>query len=158
MGWQVEYQGKDGALTRSAVFGSDTVAASYARNVKGGKVVPSTVSAPVVDVQKVPDADVVQAQRQAELDRLAAHQDYLDRERAAEAYTEAGTQARLAGASTSEALDVAAYAESVVQNELARPVVDALDPRVRDLDVACSGGCGRTVRRGFTMCRKCARA
>lgn len=149
MGWQVEYQGKDGALTRSAVFGSDTVAASYARNVKGGKVVPSTVSAPVVDVQKVPDADVVQAQRQAELDRLAAHQDYLDRERAAEAYTEAGTQARLAGASTSEALDVANYAASV-----------AGDDRSGDqtLDLACSGGCGRTVRRGFTMCRKCARA
>lgn len=77
------------------MFGSDKVAASYARTVKGGKVVPSTIDAPQVDVQKVPDGDVVNSQRREELARLADRLEAQAREHEAEAYLEAGSQARV---------------------------------------------------------------
>ena len=139
MGWKVYYIAHDGKPSASPVFGSESLANAYARTVKGGKVVPTDTNAPSVEVQQCPDGRTVNAMRAADQD--AASRAELS-ERMAEASFEAGSQARLYGASVSEALDEARYAASKVSTGPER---------------LCAGGCGRTVLRGFTICRICSR-
>ncbi len=98
--WKVTYTARTGKPETSPAFGSEAAALAYSRTVKGGRVVPCTVAAPAVQVTVCPDPETVRAQR-------AQEADYQAREQAAESYQEAGSQARLSGASSSEALDAA---------------------------------------------------
>jgi hypothetical protein len=70
MSWIVEYQDRNGILTRSAVFGSEGPAQNYARTVRCGKVLQSAVCAPCVTPQRFPDGDTVDATRVEELEAL----------------------------------------------------------------------------------------
>lgn len=144
MGFRVEYLDKNNRKALSPAFGSAALAAAYARTVKGGFVVQCDVDAPPVAVTACPSPEQVKAQREREANASLE-------ERRAEAAFEAGSQARLLGASASEALDAAWYARGHV-------TTDALDPIPgTELEYVC-GMCRRPVKGGFTMCRKCARA
>ncbi len=137
MSFKVIYTDKSGKQAESGAFGSPALAASYARTVKAGRVVPCDVAAPQVQVQRCAAPDVVQAQRAQALTASLA-------ERMAEAGLEAGSQARLLGASTSEALDAARAAAGQVQDD--------------EADLFLCGLCGkRRPRPGLTTCWTCAR-
>jgi hypothetical protein len=136
MAWKVEFLDRSGKKTTSPAFGDQGLAERYARTVRGSKVVPVDVDAPPPVVQACPPAEVVQAQRQRDSEAAFI-------ERQAEAAHEAGTQARLMGASSSEALDAAWAARNQVRFPDDGQAVEQVQ--------TCSGGCGRIVTRGFTM-------
>lgn len=145
MAWKVEFLEKGtGRKLLSPVFGDQGVAERYALTVKGGKVVPVDVAAPQVTVQACEAPEVVQARREREANASLE-------ERRTEAAFEAGSQARLMGASPSDALDAAWFASGHL-------TTDALDPIPgTELQYVC-GMCGRKCYGGLTMCRKCSRA
>jgi hypothetical protein len=89
----MSYRVTDPKTGTSTVFPSEAVATAYARNIKGATVTPADVacSATVTKCAEGASGEV----------------DYAS-ERADELYVETATQARLYGASSSEALDEAA--------------------------------------------------
>jgi hypothetical protein len=124
---KVNYREKNGAAA-SATFPTFALAVGYARTVKCGVVEPGGCD-DAFSVTKCGSREEEEAKRA----RAGAS---LAREREAEAYIEAGVQARLTGASVSDALDAAVVAAAEVRG-------------------VC--GCGKPCPRGMTACYTCRR-
>jgi hypothetical protein len=123
----IEKSGKSG----SASFPTLHIATMYARTVKSGKVVEGgTDELTSVAVVKCEAPEIVNAKRQILNESIL-------REHAAEAYMEAGTETRLLGGSTSEALDNASSARAQVMRNL------------------CA--CGKSCPIGMSVCYSCRR-
>lgn len=121
---QVTFTEKNGKAG-SAMFTSLVLATMYAKTVKGGQVIPGGSDEGVTLITKCGTPEEENAKRES-----------LNVERGAEAYMEAGTQTRLMGGSSSEALDNASFAES---------------------EVRATCFCGKHVSRGMTACYSCRR-
>ena len=105
------YRVTDPKTQNSTVFPSESVARSYARSIKGAIVEPANVVCSAT-VTKCPEG-TVEAQKASSKDFYQSRNDGAwapsrvadEAEHAAERYVEAVTQARLYGASVSDALD-----------------------------------------------------
>ena len=97
MSTKVEYTDRKTGNRTSVTFGVHEVAKKFALTVKDPSITTDTTEAPLVTPRIVNQADVG-ARRLADRNADVA-------ERQAEAYMEAGSQSRLMGASTSDALD-----------------------------------------------------
>ena len=121
----VEKNGQQGSISLPTLAAATT----YARTVKNGAVLPGGTD-DSFSITKCGSRAEEEAKRIRE--RLAQQSERQD-----EAYMEEGVQARLQGASTSEALDRASEATAQVVQEC--------------------GGCGKRIAPGQTTCYTCRR-
>jgi hypothetical protein len=132
MSHRVSYLERNGTTSYTS-FPTLVTATAYARTVKAGKVVPGGCDdGNGLTVTKCAPPEVVQAERA----RLAHS---ILRERASEAYMEAGIETRLLGGAVAQALDAARGAYGNVMQESA----------------VCA--CGKSCSRGTTTCYTCRR-
>lgn len=137
MSVKVTYTDKNGKPA-SMTFGSAHQAQMYAKTVKNPTFSIGVVEAPTVEVTKCGTPAQEEYKR-----RKAALMSEDTSEQEAEAYMEAGVQALLQGAATSEALDAAAWAASNVRaSEFEKEIVCA---------------CGNKCSKGLTSCYICRR-
>lgn len=122
--------------TASLTFPNSHLAEMYARGVKNPTFTIGVVEAPTVEVTKCGTPAQEDYKR-----RKAALMSEDTSEQEAEAYMEAGVEARLLGASSSEALDAAMWAASNVRSS------------AFEKEIVCA--CGRKCSKGLTSCYIC---